>query len=36
MTLRPALRWLDVVERVFRGDDPGVLLGSYPDEFAVG
>ena len=36
MTLRPALRWLEVVERLFRGDDPRVLLESYPDEFAVG
>lgn len=36
MAFRPALRWLEVVERLFRGDDPGVLLRSYPDEFAVG
>jgi mannose-6-phosphate isomerase-like protein (cupin superfamily) len=36
MTLRPALRWLEVVERLFRGDDPAVLLRTYPDEFAVG
>jgi len=36
MTLRPALRWLEVVERLFRGDDPGVLLRSYPEEFAIG
>jgi hypothetical protein len=29
-------RLLEVVERLFGGEDPGVLLRIYPDEFAVG
>jgi mannose-6-phosphate isomerase-like protein (cupin superfamily) len=35
MTLRPALRWLEVVERLFNDDDPAVVLHAYPDELAV-
>lgn len=35
MTLRPAARWLQVVERLFRGDEVAELLREYADELAV-
>ncbi len=34
MTLHPPGRWLEFVERLFRGDDLQTLLRAYPDELA--
>ena len=30
--MRPALRWAEFTERLFRGDDPVALLAEYEDE----
>jgi mannose-6-phosphate isomerase-like protein (cupin superfamily) len=30
--MRPALRWAELVERLFAGEDPIALLEAYPDE----
>lgn len=34
MVLSPPGQWLEVVERLFRGEDIGALLRTYPDELA--
>lgn len=35
MTLRPPGRWLELVERLFKGDDIGELLRAYPNDLAL-
>ena|SRR5579884_995225 len=35
MILKPSGRWLEFVERLFRGEDPRTLLRDFPNEIAV-
>lgn len=35
MTLKPPGRWLEFVERLFKGEDPRTLLRDFPGEIAI-